>query len=106
MAGWVGRSSKSRSSSGTWTRGRNGPRSSPVLVVWRSVERVMEGNEVVDDEAYGESRSCDLLGVRRWKRLGREVREVREARALVMRDGRRASPAAPPGADDPASERW
>lgn len=26
-------------------------------------------------------------------------------RALVMRDGRRASPAAPPGADDPASER-
>lgn len=95
-----GSSSKLRSSSGTCTRGRKALRSWPALAIGRSDEREAVGNDMVDDEAYG-----DATSRRRWKRLGIELREER---ALLIRDGRRARGAAPPApslSDGPASER-
>lgn len=88
-------SSKLRSSSdGTWTLGRYGLRSYPVLVVCRCRRRSICGvgggrSEGVDGSA--DSASLGLLDMRRWRRLGIELSEER---ALVMREGRRCRPLA------------
>jgi hypothetical protein len=85
-------SSKLRSvSEGAWALGWYGPRSYPVLVVCRCRRRSMGGGvggmgrpDDADDST--ESPSLDMLDMRLWRRLGRELSEER---ALVMREGRR-----------------